>query len=87
VYGQVPGARTAGPVAIWAVAAVVPELELEGGPAQGLPQDPVPHADAEHGLPPQQRLHVLHYAGHRRQVALRCTGASVSTCCVRVSRV
>ena len=44
---------------------MVPELELEGGAAQRLPQDLVPHADAEQGLLAQQRLHVLHDLGHR----------------------
>ena len=57
------------------VPAVVPELELEGGAADGLPQDLVAHADAEHGLLPQQRLHVLHDLWHRRRVAL-CNSTS-----------
>ena len=50
---------------------MVPELELEGGASQGLPQDLVAHADAEERLLAQQQLHVLHNLRHCGGVALR----------------
>ena len=50
---------------------MVSELELEGLAAKGLPQDLVPHADAEHRLLAQDLLRVLHGVGGGGGIALQ----------------
>ncbi len=46
------------------VAAVVTKLELERLATKGLSQQLVAHADAKHGLLPQQLLHSLYCIWH-----------------------